>query len=201
MSSFSQVKVLNEVKFEALGACGWQFAHWQLSGMKGVAPLSISESWWSCWTKGREGRGQQSPSVTIRHTRRAAVWFSDGLDWVNVCQSTSPPTPVDYSPLSLPHYCHVNKTVSGSIIDCFNQALCFNEELSECKSVSSSRSLRLSDWFVVRSCQLTLHHIFLLCCSQGRRNRVNNTETPVYSTALNRGLTFPKDSPERKEHA
>lgn len=57
---------------EALGVCGLE------RGMKGVALLSITMSRLSCWTMGNERWDLQSPSVTISHTHRAAVWSSDG---------------------------------------------------------------------------------------------------------------------------
>lgn len=81
MNGFVHIKALTEIQSEALvGACGWQLAHRWLSVMKGVARLSITASRLCCWTIGEDERGQQSPSVTISHTRRAAVWSSDGLD-------------------------------------------------------------------------------------------------------------------------
>lgn len=66
-------------------------------------------------------------------------------------------------------------------------------------SVGSSQSLQLPDWFVDHVSLFSSR--FFYCCSQGHRNHVSKAKGPMCSTLLNCGLTFPKDSPERKEHA
>lgn len=163
--------------FEAVGACSLQWAP-QLSGMMGVAPLSIMESWLSSWTMVREGRGQRSPSVIINHSRRAAVWPSDGLDWVNDCQSTSPPPP---DSLYLSH-----STAKSIKQGCFNQVLF--------QWLTANRPPELSAWLVITPCQLFDSFSCNCILTVGKIIQ-------MYSRTLNCAPTFFKESPRRKGHA
>lgn len=164
--------------------------------MKGVAPLSIKESRLSWLTIAREQLGQQSSSVTISHTRWAAVWSSDGLDWVNDCQSTSPPPPPGPSPLYLSH--STAKSIKQSVAQPKSVLIkhYFNEWMIN-PSVSSLWPLQLSAWFVVLSFQL---FGFFSCSSILKVSEMiwKTHRHPMYSGALKWGLTFPGGFPWKK---